>query len=367
VSTRAAVAALAAALALGAAQRAAAQDAGRLREAQDVLRRLVEVYGVAGREAPVREALIRLLPDWASPTVDSAGNVLVRLGSGEPLVVFVAHLDELGFEVAAVRADGMLELRPRGGFYASLFEAEPAVVHSARGPVPGVFAPRDSVGPAPRRGPPGLRVDVGARSRGAAEALGVRVGDPVTMPKELVALAGSRVTARSLDDRVGCAAQLLALRRLDPRAVRRAVLFAWTVREETGLEGARALADDLRAERPARVHAVDTFVSSDSPLDPRAFAGAPLGRGAVARAVDNGAVTPPALLDSLLAVARARRVALQVGTTNGGNDGSVFTRYGVPDAPIGWPGRYSHSPVEVADLGDLLSLTDLILAIVERW
>jgi putative aminopeptidase FrvX len=361
--------AVAVALAVGAGVTppAAAQDTTRLREAADVLARLVETYGVSGHEAAVRGLVLQLLPSWARPAVDTAGNVIVRVGRGDPVRVFVAHVDEIGWVVTRVRDDGLLEVRARGGFYPSLFEGELALVHTAGAPVPAVFAVRDSVGAAPRRTPPPLRVDLGVRSRAAALALGVRPGDPVTSPKAYVPLAGTRATARSFDDRVGCAAQLLAVRRLDPGAVRGTVVFVWSVREEIGLEGARAAAAALAPERPVRVHAVDTFVSSDTPLDPRVFADAPLGAGAVARAVDNSSVTPPALVDSLLALARGRRIPIQVGTTNGGNDGSVFTRRGVADVPIGWPGRYSHSPVEVLDLRDLLSLTDLIQTIVERW
>jgi putative aminopeptidase FrvX len=66
-------------------------------------------------------------------------------------------------------------------------------------------------------------------------------------------------------------------------------------------------------------------------------------------------------------VARPRRIALQVGTTNGGNDGSVFGAYGVPDVPIGWPLRYSHSPAETIDLRDVVSLADMIQAVAEHW
>jgi len=60
-------------------------------------------------------------------------------------------------------------------------------------------------------------------------------------------------------------------------------------------------------------------------------------------------------------------IPLQVGTTNGGNDGSVFGAYGVPDVPLGWPLRYSHSPVEVIDLRDLLQLAELVRAAAEGW
>jgi putative aminopeptidase FrvX len=350
-----------------AARPAMAQDAAPMDEARDVLRQLVETYGVSGHEEAVRALVLRLLPPWTSPTVDSAGNVIVRFGHGAPLAVFVAHLDEIGFEVTRIREDGRLELRTRGGFYSSLFEGEPALVHTSAGPVPGVFAVRDSAGTAAHRTPPALRADVGARSRDAVLALGIREGDAVTMPKAFVPLARTLATARSFDDRVGCAAVILALRHLDPRAVRREAIVVFSVREETGLEGARYAARVLAPERPVRVHAVDTFVSSATPLDPQGFALAPPGLGAVARAVDNGSVTPPLLVDSLRALARERHIPLQVGTTNGGNDGSVFTRWGVPDVPIGWPGLASHSPAEVLDLRDLLSLSDLIQAIVERW
>jgi len=67
------------------------------------------------------------------------------------------------------------------------------------------------------------------------------------------------------------------------------------------------------------------------------------------------------------AVARTRGVPLQLGTTNGGNDGSTFTPYGVVDVAMGWPLRYSHSPAEVVDLRDVVSLGDLIQAIAEIW
>ena len=268
------------------------------------------------------------------------------LGQGEPTVVFVAHLDEVGFVVRGIEESGLLELEPLGGIFPELWEARPALVHTGSTTVPGVFQPRDSSG--------ALRADVGTASRTAGprhSAFGSATRSRCR--RSTSGSAGTRATGRSFDDRVGSAAQVLALRRLDPRRLKHTVIFLWSVREEIGLEGARVAADSLRF-RPARVHAIDTFVSADSPLEPQAFAVAPLGRGPVARALDNSSVTPPAYLDSLVALARRRGIPLQVGTTNGGNDGSVFGAYGVPDVPIGWPLRYSHSPVEVIDLRDLV-------------
>jgi len=337
----------------------------RVPEAEAILGPLVESYGVSGMEAPVRQTVMRFLPGWARPETDSAGNLWLRVGQGEPTVVFIAHLDEIGFRITAIDDDGLADLEQEGGFYSSLFEGRPALVHTGSRTVAGVFAPRARDAET-RHTPPALRLDLGAGSRAAVEALGIRVGNTVTMPKSYQRLAGTRATGRSFDDRVGCTALLLALRRLDPKRVRHQVIFIWSVREEIGLEGAEAVAQALGLT-VARVHAIDTFVSSDSPLESRAFAFAPLGQGPVARALDNSAVTPPALVDTLRLVTRPRYIPLQFGATNGGNDGSVFAPWGVPDAAVGWPMRYSHSPAEVSDLRDVVSLGDLVQAVAEGW
>jgi putative aminopeptidase FrvX len=349
----------------------AIQDTSRISEAQAVLSQLVESYGVSGMESPVRATVQRLLPSWAKTETDTAGNLWVRLGQGEGPVVIVAHLDEIGFRVDTINPDGTLGLRTRGGFILSLFEGQPALIHTdgaggggGGADIPGIFLPRDSG--LTRRAPPPLRVSVGASTRAAAESLGVKVGQTVTMPKQFVRLAGTRATARSFDDRVGCAALILALRRLDRSKLEHPVIFIFSTREEIGLEGADAVAHQL-GTRARRVHAIDTFVSADSPLELENFAVAPIGSGAVARALDNSSITPPAYVDSLAAIARARGIALQIGTTNGGNDGSTFTPFGVVDVPMGWPLRYSHSPAEVVDLKDLLSLADMVRAVAEDW
>lgn len=344
----------------------ASQQMGRIAEVEHVLGTLVESYGVSGMEGPVRATVERLLPRNLRTQTDTAGNLWLTLGKGEPTIVFVAHLDEVGFKVTGIREDGSLDLAPVGGIFPSLWEAKPALVHTGRGDVPGVFMPRDSVSAEPKRTPPALRVDLGTSSRDSTAALEVRVGNTVTMPKQLVRLAGTRATGRSFDDRVGSAAQVLAVRRLIPARLKHTVIFIWSVREEIGLEGAQAAANALGL-KAARVHAIDTFVSADSPLEPQNFALAPLGHGAVARALDNSSATPPAYVDSLVELARHRRIPFQVGTTNGGNDGSVFAAYGVPDVPVGWPLRYSHSPAETVDLRDVVSLADMIQAVAEDW
>src|SRR5512147_1210472 len=190
---------------------APAPASGGLQAVEEVLAPLVESYGVSGMEAPVRETVQRLLPRWARTETDTAGNLWLTLGQGEPTVVFVAHLDEIGFTVTGIREDGTLDAVAAGGLFPWLWEGRPALIHIGGRSIPAVFAPPDSAAPpAAADADPVVRVDPGTGSRAATEALGVRPGHTVTSPKRYVRLLGSRATGRSFDDRVGSAALVLA-------------------------------------------------------------------------------------------------------------------------------------------------------------
>lgn len=329
-----------------------------------LLAALTEKYAVSGHESPVREAVLAALPEWARSRArtDSAGSVVLALGPERDTIAFVAHMDEVGFDVSAIAPDGTVSLRRRGGFFPSLWEGQTALLHvengGRRSEIRGIFVPRDSAAAAQPRE---LVAWFGMDSAALA-ARGVVRGSSVTSLKTAARLGTSRFTARSIDDRAGCTALIEAVRSIRPDALTHRVVFVWAVREEIGLEGAAAVASALRGG-VARVYAVDTFVSSDSPLESHRFAYTPIGDGPVVRALDNSSATPRSEIDRVRVVAEGAGIPIQVGTTNGGNDGSEFVRYGVRDVPISWPLRYSHSPAEVVDLADIAALGRLVAAL----
>ena len=337
-----------------------------------ILETLVNTPGVSTREQPVRDKIRSLLPSWAHPEVDAKGNLLVTVGPerGAKSALFIAHMDETGYLVTALREDGGLDVKPVGGFFETLYEGQVVLVHTAKGDVGGVVPPRPgylepSAADKPAAfGKEMVRVDIGASSRAVAEGLGIAAGDSVSIPKEFKRLYGSFGTGRAVDDRAGCTALLLAMRSLDPKGLRQRVTFAFSVEEETGLDGAKVLARTLR---PDLVIAVDTFVSSDTPLERPAFAHAILGKGAVVRAIDSSYIADPALVDRVVTLARQAGIPLQYGLTRGGNDGSVFPEIGSPDLALSWPTVHSHSPVEVINEKDLDGLAALVGLIAERW
>lgn len=343
----------------------------------ELLSRLTTTYGASNHEQPVRETIKSLLPKWAKPEADDAGNLILHLGAPgavkTPKILMIAHMDEIGFEVKSISNDGRLEAELLGGMILSFYQGHPVVVHTSARDLQGVIElpngwdettfewPNEAENP--------IRIDVGARSPQEAADLGVKVGDSITIPKKYRALLGTRANARSLDDRVGDTALISAVWLLGSSLPDRDVTFVWSTGEELGLVGAAALAKRLAAEshEPDYVFAVDTLVSSDSPLESKRFGDAQIGKGFAIRAVDGSNIAPAPLVDRLAHLARVNRIPVQLGVTGGGNDGSAFVPYGAVDVPLGWPLRYSHSPAEVIDTRDVDALGRIVAVIAKSW
>jgi putative aminopeptidase len=343
-----------------------------------VLRELVEVYGASGREGPVRASVQRLLPSWAKPETDDAGNLILRVGtapggSKTPRILIVAHMDEIGFEVKSISKDGRLEVETLGGMDLSFYEGHPMLVHTSTGDRDAIMELPNGWDEAnfkwPAESGQTIRVDVGARNADEVAKLGIKVGDSITIPKQYRPLLGTRANGRSFDDRVGDTALISAVWALGQPLKDRDVTFVWSTGEEIGLVGAGALAKRLAAEghAPDYVFAVDTFVSSDSPLESRRYADAELGKGFTVRAVDDSNIAPHELVEKVLKLARANQIPYQLGVTGGGNDGATFVPYGSVDIALGWPLRYSHSPAEVIDTRDVDALARIIVVIARNW
>ena len=360
-----------------------------LTEVASVLSDLVERHGVSGHEWSVRRAVLAALPSWAREraVVDDIGNITVEAGPPGDATVFMAHMDEVGYVIESIASDGTVTLAAQGGAVASAWEGQTALVHfdpqggapstvtglgndidprwkagslaaTAPPPLRGVFRIRSA---APRKNPGSLQAWFGLDAAGLA-ARGVMAGMQVTSHKEGLRLGRTRFAARSLDDRAGTTALVRAINQINPDRLPGRVIFAWSVHEEGGLRGATAMARRF-GRTTTRIYSLDTFVSSDTPLESPHFAYAPLGKGPVFRAIESANVSPDEERARVRRAAAASRIPLQMGLTQGGTDGSTFTFWGAPNQGLSWPGRYSHSPGEVLDLRDLEMLTRLVVAV----
>jgi putative aminopeptidase FrvX len=282
-------------------------------------------------------------------------------------------MDEIGFQVKSISNDGRLEVETLGGMELSYYEGHPMLVHTSTGDRDAIMELPNGWDEQsfqwPKESEHTIRVDVGARTPEEVAKLGIKVGDSITIPKKYRPLLATRANGRSFDDRVGDTALISAVWALGAPLKDRDVTFVFSTREEIGLVGAAALAKRLAAEgrEPDYVFAVDTFVSSDSPLESKRFADARIGQGFVIRAIDTSNIAPHDSVERLVQLARANQIPVQYGVTAGGNDGSTFVPYGAVDIALGWPLRYSHSPAELIDTRDVDALARIIAVIAKSW
>ena len=103
---------------------------------------------VSGHEWEVRDAITNALPAWAQSRArtDKEGNLILEVGPDRDPLMFIAHLDEVGFEITNIATDGTVSLRTRGGLFPSLWEGQPALIdfEQVKLPLTGVFVPRES-------------------------------------------------------------------------------------------------------------------------------------------------------------------------------------------------------------------------------
>jgi putative aminopeptidase FrvX len=363
----------------------------------DLMRKILLVPGLSGQEGKVADFLQAALPASLKSQRDARNNVWFTVGEGKPYILFVAHQDELGYTVDKITPQGTALLKPYTAFLPQVSEARAFVIHTAKGPVDGIIMPAadyyvrqaappvqaKAAPPAAGQNPPaakpavagaaasaasatpGFEVYLGVSTEQEARALGVAEGNPVLVKKKLVDLSPDVIATRAVDDRAGCAALLAAALLTDWSKVHgRTVTIAWDVEEETGLNGAQVLAKTLK---PDYVFAVDTFVSSDTPLDNKRFGDAVLGKGAVLRSIDTSNITPKTEIRKVAKLAASRGIPIQICSSRGGNDGSVFVTDGAVDIPLSWAGVHAHSFIEKIVKSDLEALTRLVLAIIEEW
>lgn len=334
------------------------------------MKKLLLIPGVSGSEQKVADMVMEACPKYLNIQRDNMGNVWFTAGSGGPHLVFVAHTDEIGYIVKEITEKGTLKVESRGGFFPKMYEGRPVIIYTGKGPVNGVVLPRagylyDNQAASQEYSHNDVEIYLGVEDNDGIRELGISIGDQITIKKYITELSEELLCARGVDDRAGCAALLAAAYSIDWSSIKgKTITFAWDVQEEVGLFGAAHLAKKLNADY---VFPVDTFVSSDGPLDEKRFACLPLGEGMVLRAIDSSSISPSHELKKLIEIARKNEIPIQLGNTRGGNDGSVFVPEGGVNLPLSWPGLYSHSFIEKIHKKDLKTLTKMIIVLVNDF
>lgn len=341
------------------------------------LKEFVEISGVSGFEHHiVKEIASRLRGIVDQLEIDHAGNIYAYIFGSKPglKLMIAAHSDQIGYVVKSIDNNGFIRFHGQGGVIPSLTIGRKVLVNGYLGIV-GVKAghiqkPEEKTKIAQMNE---LYIDLGVYNREEVLALGVNVGTPITYYDGIDEFADNDLVAGpGIDNRLGCAILFNLLEELlnpvNKAKIQGTICAVFTVQEEVGLRGAKIAAHKVN---PDLAIALDTIPAGDTP-ETRTDVELPiyLGKGPVLPIISGGGVRGNIMHQSvhknLERIAIKENIPYQTAIFIGGtSDASAIhlEQDGIPTGAITIPRRYSHSPVEMADLKDAEAAYQILFAL----
>lgn len=348
------------------------------------LEELTSLTGVSGRE----DEVIRYMHAAFSATtddvvVDMLGNVTAAYRSGRKdaqKLMFFAHMDEVGLMVKRVEPDGFLRMERFTAVNSHIIPGTVFHVRTQDGAlVRGVVGAKAHhfMSAAEKERMPELSdlyLDIGAKSRQEAEALGITPGCVIAFRPEFSELQNNLVASKSLDDRVGLLALLGLASHLKGKKLHYDVFLVASVQEEFNIRG---IMPASRAIDPDVAIGIDITPTSDTPDTQHAcdirIGGGPAftyynyhGRGTL-----NGIIPNEALVHFLERAATQANIPFQREVSRGLLTETSYVAIsgckGVASANISIPSRYAHTPVEVASMEDIAATIQLLRQFADTW
>lgn len=339
----------------------------------ELLRKLVEMTGVSGREERVRQFIIDELNSLVDEVyTDTLGNVIGFIkGSGRApkggrkKIMLAAHMDEIGFVVSFIEEKGFLRMQPAGGFDPRTLMAQRVTVHG-RKDLPGVIGskPVHILTEEEKKKPLQIKdyfIDLGLPKEEVDKV--VKVGDPITMYRKLESL-GNCYTAKTFDDRVGVYCMIEALRKA--KRSRADLYIVATTQEEVGLRGAFASSSMIK---PDIGIALDVTLANDVPGADGPSEISKLGEGTSLSIMNGASIANPKLFERFEELAQKNKIKYQKDVLpRGGTDAGAIQRSegGAAVITISIPCRYVHSTVETVHKDDVQATIDLVAAYIKE-
>lgn len=326
---------------------------------ETLLKELTQLWGVAGFEKEVRNYIEEKAAPYADEMMtDSIGNLIViKRGKGGPTskkIMFAAHMDEIGFMVKTIEADGRLRVCNLGwNWTGSAYNSRVRFRNGVNGVV-SCMGPIEEAGNKAGK----LYIDIGATSREDALKY-VNLGDACGYWGEYLELVNDRICAKTLDNRIGCYQLLEALKENDG-SYPNDIYYVFCVQEELGCRGSKVAAERIQPDIGV---AVDISPAHDYPCDLEGSNA--LDEGIGIKICDPSVVCDEDVVAAMIGCCEENQIKYQREVIDqGGTDASSInlSGMGVRAGGIVVVTRYPHCQSAVASKKDIEAGVDLINA-----
>lgn len=320
----------------------------------ELLKNLCTLIGVSGSEQKVRDFILNEVKNIENTevTLSNLGDIIVfKKGEMTPKkkLMLSAHMDEVGLMVNEINEDGSVKFVPVGGVNAEVLLSKRVYINEKTVGVIGgkpvhlmSSDEKEKVVPVSE-----LSLDIGALNKEDAENY-VQIGDiinfePIFMADE------KKITAKSLDDRVGCYLLIETLKEKLPFDA----YFVFTTREEVGSIGAAAVSPLID---PDFCISVEGTVAGDVLGKEGAEACTTLGNGIAISLKDRGTLYDPKLIKLAFKLSKDNNIKAQPRALSAGSTDASYmhkTKNGARATGLSVPTRYIHSPVSLCFIEDI--------------
>ena len=342
-----------------------------------LLKTLTETDGAPGHEGEVKAVIRNELGGIAALSEDSMGSLIAEArGNTEgPVVLFSAHMDEVGFVVKEITAGGFIRFAAVGDWWSQVLLGQRVVIKTRQGDVPGVIgatAPHLLSAEQRKLLVPlsGMFIDVGAfNAEACRNRLGIRIGDSIVPHSPFTPLGnGDVVVGKALDDRLGCALIIECLQELANRSHPNRVYGAFTVQEEIGRANSSLSGWSVS---PDICFILEVGLPADTPATPPDQQSNDRAGGGVTLVIyDEVLLANAALLEFVLSVAEENNIPCQLSTIGGNSAGNTVSTtaymHDVPSLCLGVSVRYVHSHNSLMVLKDYELALSLVLHLLQR-
>jgi len=326
-----------------------------------VLEKLVMIPGVPGRESLVADFIRSSLSSICDCRIDNLGNLIVHVGGKGKRVMFVAHMDEVGFIVQRILPAGFLKVERMGGTSLRALPGSQLSLWASKGCLPALAGvlPQHLDSNEPISDFSKIFIDVGTSSKEETRVLGVKPGDVLTWNSPLKFLGDSLICGKALDDRVGCYCLMQLAQMIKPEELACDLYLVFSVQEESMLIGSIAAINSIG---PEVIVGVDGTFAFDTPDLEGRQSDIRLGAGPAVKWMDAirgklAAFVPNYTLTNLICeTAQKTNIPLQDEISIGMSTAVtsvIYAQNGARACAISIPIRYHHTPIETADLHDV--------------
>jgi endoglucanase len=330
---------------------------------KELIKKLTQTSAPSGRESKIREIIFEEVKDFIDGyEVDRLGNLIVwKKGKSSQKLLLEAHMDEIGVIAAYIDEKGFIRIEAVGGVSPYNLLGSRIIFQNIEGVVGIEGETTEDLQKNMRElNFDKIFVDIGVEDREKAEEL-VPLGSFGVYSASFTDL-GKRLVSKSMDDRIGCAILIEALKKMNPY---HNVYGAFSVQEEMGLVGASVVAFNID---PDIAIAIDVTGWSDTPKGPKRMS-IELGKGPCIKVKDSASISDRRVVERLRELAEKNGIPYQLEILlHGGTDAAAIQRTasGIVSGTLSIPCRYVHSPHEMIDIDDVENAVRLLQVLAEE-